>query len=129
MADAQSDQNRGWAVIFDLDGVLIDSREYHRRSWFRLAAELGVPMSDEFFAATFGQHNSEILPRLLARRPAGAELVELSERKEALYREEANAGIDLEPGAADLCAALRNAGMGTALGSIRFLSHCLLNFL
>jgi beta-phosphoglucomutase-like phosphatase (HAD superfamily) len=35
------------AVIFDLDGVIVDTAEHHYRSWKRLAEELGIPCSPE----------------------------------------------------------------------------------
>jgi len=104
-------------VIFDLDGVLIDSREYHLRSWYRLAEGLEAPMSDAFFAETFGQHNSQILPRLLGRELPPAEMRELSERKEAFYREEARERISLVQGAEALFLQLRRAGYRLALGT------------
>ncbi|MDB6077130.1 MAG: family phosphatase, partial [Akkermansiaceae bacterium] len=50
------------AVIFDFDGVVIDSHEAHGRSWFALADELGQPLTHEQFHATFGQRNETILP-------------------------------------------------------------------
>ena len=52
------------AVIFDFDGVVIDSHEAHERSWCALADELDRPFTRETFVATFGQRNESILPLL-----------------------------------------------------------------
>ena len=70
-----------YAVIFDLDGVLVDSGAAHRESWKRLAAEAHVPMSDEFFAETFGQTNKDILTALFGRELPEAEWRRLGERR------------------------------------------------
>jgi beta-phosphoglucomutase-like phosphatase (HAD superfamily) len=35
------------AIIFDLDGVLTDTAEYHFRAWKRLADEAGIPFTRE----------------------------------------------------------------------------------
>ena len=51
----------GLAVIFDVDGVLVDSYDAHRRSWQRLAGECGVAFTDEDFASTFGRTSREII--------------------------------------------------------------------
>ena len=34
------------AVLFDLDGVLTDTSEYHYRAWKRLADEEGIPLTN-----------------------------------------------------------------------------------
>ena len=61
-------------VIFDLDGVLVDTAWAHRRSWFDLAEKEGLPMSEEFFRRTFGMQNDAILPQLRPGQPRpGAE--------------------------------------------------------
>jgi beta-phosphoglucomutase len=51
-------------VIFDMDGVLVDTGWAHRQAWFDVAAREGLPMSDEFFWGTFGMQNAAILPML-----------------------------------------------------------------
>ena len=52
------------AVIWDLDGVIIDSGEEHRLAWFRLAKEEHLPLTDEQFWSTFGWRNDAIIPYL-----------------------------------------------------------------
>jgi beta-phosphoglucomutase len=73
------------AVIFDMDGVLIDSADAHRRAWQSLGDEVGVPYTDDLFRRTFGQRNSSIIPTWLG--PTPPERAErLGARKEELYR-------------------------------------------
>src|SRR2546422_4774136 len=89
------------AVIFDMDGVLADTEEYHLESWRRLLRRrFGLEPPAAVIQSTFGQSNELILPTLL---PPGtsfepAELPALSEEKEALYREAASGRVRPLPG-------------------------------
>jgi len=104
------------AVIWDLDGVIIDSAEEHRLSWYRMANEAGLPFSDEQFAATFGMRNDRIFPLLWGEMPA-ERIKELSDLKETYYREFARERVRPLPGAIELLTALRDAGYAQALAS------------
>jgi len=73
------------AVIFDMDGVLVDSADAHRRAWQQLGDEVGTPFTAERFRQTFGMRNASIIPAWLGDISA-RRLAELGERKESLYR-------------------------------------------
>ncbi|MCP4250190.1 MAG: HAD family phosphatase [bacterium] len=105
------------AVIFDLDGVLIDSGPAHHESWRLLGAESGVQVGAEQFAATFGRQNRDIIPLLFGQNLDADRVHELSERKEALYRDLVRGRIKEVPGAAALVSACREAGLRLAVGS------------
>ncbi|MBM3216773.1 HAD family phosphatase [Candidatus Poribacteria bacterium] len=111
------------AVLFDLDGVLVDSSLYHRMALERLGDELGVPVTEAFHRATFGTRTRETLIALLNPIPSDAELDRLIERKEALYRECARGRIDPLPGAVELVRGLRAAGVALAIGSSTVLAN------
>ena len=66
------------AVIWDLDGVIIDSADEHRRAWQRLAQEENVKLTDEDFWATFGKRNLEIFAQLLPNALSDRAVVYLS---------------------------------------------------
>ena len=57
------------AVIWDLDGVIIDSADEHRRAWQRLAREEGITMTDADFWATFGKRNDDIFAQIWGNLP------------------------------------------------------------
>jgi beta-phosphoglucomutase len=103
-------------VIWDLDGVIIDSADEHRRSWHRLAKEEGLPFSDEQFWATFGQRNDTIIP-LLWGEMSPERVRELADRKEAYFREFIGETAVPLPGAIELLSALKEAGYQQALAS------------
>lgn len=106
-----------WAVIFDLDGVLIDSAEFHRESWYLLAGEESFAMTDQLFKETFGLPNWVILPRALEREVGPEEIERLSWRKEALYREAAKGKLQPLPGVLSLLHGLKERCARLAIGS------------
>ena len=59
------------AVIFDMDGVLVDSYQAHFESWQRTYGEIGVEYTESAFAADFGRTSRDILRRTLGRRSHG----------------------------------------------------------
>lgn len=107
------------AVLFDFDGVVIDSHEAHGRSWFALAEELGHELTQETFHATFGQRNESILPLLGWAGEADKERIQLlGDRKESLYREILKAqGIEPLPGVVALLKDLQANGIPCAIGT------------
>ena len=106
-----------WGVIFDMDGVLVDSGRAHFEAWSELGDEIGVPFTPEFFQQTFGMHNGQILPLWLGERYDQSKLEELALRKETLYRQRAAATMLPLPGAIELVKALHQSGARLAVGS------------
>jgi beta-phosphoglucomutase family hydrolase len=106
-----------YGVIFDMDGVLVDSGAAHFEAWSRLGRDLGVGYPRAVFENTFGMHNRQIIPLWLGREVAEEELERLSARKEAMYREVAAASVRPLPGVVDLIAALAADGFLLAVGS------------
>lgn len=105
------------AVIWDVDGTLVDTAELHFQAWLRLSQELGQSFTRADFAATFGQRNPEILRKLFGPQLTDTEVAELGERKETYYRAAARHGVDLLPGVRALLEGLRAAGFHQAIGS------------
>ena len=111
---------RPLGVIFDWDGVVIDSHAAHEAAWDQLAAELGRPLPPGFFKATFGMRNDRIIPHFTdwASPDDTDRIRELGLRKEALYREQLRAvGIAPLPGISELLSGLAEAGIPCAVGS------------
>lgn len=75
------------AVLWDMDGVLVNTGEFHFESWKAVLQEYHIPFSREFFQGTFGMNNAGILSRLLGDSLTPDLLTEISERKEAQFRE------------------------------------------
>jgi beta-phosphoglucomutase family hydrolase len=105
------------AVIWDVDGTLVDTAELHFQAWAELCQSLGRPFSRADFAATFGRRNPEIFHHLFGDRFSDKEMDDLGFRKEELYRAAARHGVQLLPGARSLLQGLQNAGLRQAIGS------------
>ena len=104
------------AVIWDLDGVIIDSADEHRRAWQRLAREEGIKLTDEDFWATFGKRNDDIIAILWG--PLSPEQVQLlRDRKEIYFRDLIRETAAPLPGSMELMRSLHEAGYLQALAS------------
>ena len=104
-------------VIFDMDGVLVDSAAAHFESWQRLARELGTgPISVAQFKSTFGGRNSEIIAEWFGETDATRSKA-LGDRKESLYREIIRHAVSPMPGAKELIDRLVAEGITLAIGS------------
>jgi beta-phosphoglucomutase family hydrolase len=106
-----------YGVIFDMDGVLVESTESHFVSWTQLGTDIGTPFPRDLFDRTFGMHNRQILPLWLGEGLDSAENDRLSAHKEALYREAVADSIEALPGARELVRALHDDGFALAVGS------------
>lgn len=104
------------AVIWDLDGVVLDSSREHLRAWKRLAQEEGVIFTDQDFWATFGKRNDDIIPRYWPITST-RQLQELANRKERYFREFIRETATFLPGAEELMRGLHEAGFAQALAS------------
>ena len=104
-------------VIFDLDGVLVDTGWAHKQSWYDLAEKEGFSMTDEFFYSTFGMQNYMIIPMLLGRDALSDEVDRLSDWKEQRYRELIAEKLVLAEGAKSLLIDLKGEGFLLAVGS------------
>jgi beta-phosphoglucomutase len=104
------------AVVWDLDGVIVDSAEAQNASWVAMAQEFGVPYDAERdFKVIFGRHNTDIINSLW--KVMDAEGVErMVDSKEGHFRRNATTLLPL-PGVLELMDALQKAGWRQAIGS------------
>jgi len=109
-------------VIFDLDGVLVSTDEFHYLGWKRLAEEEGIPFGREVNARQRGVSRMESLEVMLEKAPRAysrEEKLAMAERKNRYYCEFL-AGLtpaDVLPGAREILRALRARGLKVAVGS------------
>lgn len=105
------------AVIFDMDGVLVDSYQAHFESWARLGREHGLTMTAEQFSATFGRTSRDIIRSLWGDCVAEKDIPAWDAQKEAFYREIIRRDFPAMDGATDLLRSLGEAGFAMAIGS------------
>ncbi len=118
-AEWKSGESPTQAVIFDLDGVLVDSSAFHFEAWRAWAEEVGLAerVSRAWFRETFGRRNADVFDTLYDEELSTEEIQRHSDRKEALFRERARGRLEPLPGARELVTALSEAGVGLALGT------------
>jgi len=105
------------AVIFDMDGVLIDSYHAHMQAWMNLGRKVGRPITEAEFIPTFGRRNAEIFQALWDGVVAEGDIDSLANWKEEEYRRIIAADFPQMPGAGELIDALKAAGFALAVGS------------
>jgi beta-phosphoglucomutase len=107
------------AVLWDLDGTLIDTAPVHWRAWQQILVPEGVNLTWAVFAPTFGQRNDTVLRGWIREDLADSEIARISETKEALYREMLGQyPLVLLPGAAHWLAQLHASGWRQALATM-----------
>jgi beta-phosphoglucomutase len=108
------------AFIFDLDGVLVDTAEYHYLAWQRLANEEGLPFDRNANEALRGISRRESLMLILKKRIVSEQKIqEMMERKNLYYLEFIHeiTHTDLLPGAHEFLLELHAAGLKSVVGS------------
>jgi beta-phosphoglucomutase family hydrolase len=106
------------AVLWDMDGTLLDSAEYHWLAWRATLAGEGYPLRHEQFIATFGQRNDTILRDWLGADLALADVERIGGAKEAHYRDLVRErGVVLLPGVGAWLERLRAGGWRQAVAS------------
>jgi len=105
------------AIIWDLDGVIVDTSDQHRRSWQQLAAETGVTFTDDDFWHTFGRSNAAIIPLHWGADLSPEQIAALADRKEIIFRALLRDDLRTLPGALELLQAARAAGLKQSLAS------------
>ncbi|MBD2386072.1 beta-phosphoglucomutase [Cylindrospermum sp. FACHB-282] len=119
-------------VIFDLDGVLTDTAEFHYLAWQKLADEEGIPFSREDNEALRGVSRRASLMRMIGERQySEAQIQEMMERKNRYYLESIQniTPKDLLPGAIALLDDLRQNKIKIAIGSASKNAHEVISLL
>jgi HAD superfamily hydrolase (TIGR01509 family) len=106
------------AVLWDLDGTLVDSEEYHWQSW-RVALDAErIPITHEQFLASFGQKNERILRGWLGDDAPLERIRRIGDAKEEEYRRLAReGGLVALPGASEWIRRLHRGGWKQAIAS------------
>lgn len=104
-------------VIFDMDGVLVDSYRAHLQSWQVMARQHDLQMSEADFARTFGKTSREIIRQLWPGRFNDEQVIALDAEKEAAYRDVLRQHFPEMAGASELIASLHASGFRLAIGS------------
>jgi HAD superfamily hydrolase (TIGR01509 family) len=106
------------AVLWDMDGTLVNSEELHWISWRNTMAKEGIVITREQFLSTFGKRNDSIIPFWLGSTTTGERIERIARSKENLYRHLLRrVGIAPEPGVAIWLDRLQKHGWRQAIAS------------
>jgi beta-phosphoglucomutase len=104
-------------LIFDMDGVLIDSNPYHLKSWLLFAKQIGIDLKEEEFPTrVYGKTNEEILRQAFPEEK-DTQIQAWSDEKEALYRTLFEPEFSLADGLVEFLEALKTLGIPMAVAS------------
>jgi beta-phosphoglucomutase len=110
-------KNEVKAVIFDMDGVIIDNNDWHLKAWMEYSRKLGMPLTEEEFPTrVFGKTNEEILIEAFPDADPD-QILSWSLEKEALYREMYRPHFQLAPGLFEFLEQVKSAGLPMAVAS------------
>ena len=107
------------AVIFDMDGVLVDTNPHHKTAWRAYYQQHGKALSDaDFIQHISGKHNTDIVAHLFAGETLTADEVNrLGNEKERLFRELYQSDIAPVPGLIPFLKSLKEAGIKMAVAT------------
>ena len=106
----------GLALIFDMDGVIVDSNPLHREAWEAFNRRYGLETTDDMHAFMYGKRNDEIVRGFYGAALPDDEVAARGYAKEALYRELAHGRLEemLVPGIRDFLEMYRQSPLAVA---------------
>jgi len=104
-------------VIWDLDGVLVDTTKAHFQAWEEALSTHEIPFDRSAFDRVFGMNNVGTLTVLLGRPPTRQEVTEIADCKERIFRQHSGRLVRAMPGAIRLLDELEQAGWSQAVAS------------
>jgi len=104
-------------ILWDLDGVLVDTGEFHFRAWTTVFAGHGIHFSRDTFQKTFGMNNAGLLALMLGDGYSPQAAHEISAQKENLFRHTVRGQAVLLPGVSDWLERLTRWGVPQAVAS------------
>jgi len=105
------------AVLFDMDGVIVDNMLWHLKAWKIFYEKYSIPFSTEDFKQQFGRTNKQILCHLFNRQVNDDEAQRLGEEKEKIYRDIYTPHIKPAAGLIEFLQALKSNGIKTAVAT------------
>jgi len=105
------------AVIFDVDGTLVDSNDQHARAWVEALAEYGYKVAFEQVRPLIGMGGDKVLPILTGLSADEPKAKKIGERRDAIFADKYLPQVRPLPGARDLLLGLKSDGLKLAVAS------------
>jgi beta-phosphoglucomutase family hydrolase len=105
------------AVIWDMDGVIVDTADLHRQSWQYAFKRQGIGFSDSEFQGIFGQRNDSIIHNKMGPDVPPEIISVIAKDKEEFFRETAKNNLKSFPGVVNLLKKLEDQEIKSAIAS------------
>ena len=105
-------------VIFDMDGLLIDSEQMYQRGWLKVAKNHGIALTEADMRGWSGQSASQTMAKLVAHFGSATIVEEMKEERELFIADElANGALQLKPYAKETLAKVKEKGLYCGLAT------------
>jgi len=104
-------------ILWDMDGVLTSTGEFHFLAWSQTLPDYDIPFSREQFTATFGMNNAQILQILLGETADQVLVAEIGDKKEERFRQAVQGHARLLPGVSEWLNRFQGWGFRQAIAS------------
>jgi HAD superfamily hydrolase (TIGR01509 family) len=104
-------------VIFDVDGTLVDSNDAHAHAWEEAFRDVGQPLPFERIRSRIGMGGDKLVPAVTGWSKDDPRVEQVGKRRGEIFRTRYLPKVRALPGAADLVAALKRAGLACAVAS------------
>jgi beta-phosphoglucomutase family hydrolase len=105
------------AVIWDMDGVLIDTYAFHYQAWSTVLEDYQIAFSQKTFQRIFGLKNDRAIKMLLGEGVSLEQMLAIEEKKEAAFRQMIQHQVQLLPGVMDWLEGLQHQGVLQAVAT------------
>ncbi len=105
------------AFLWDMDGVISDSGQFHFAAWQETFGKRGIGFSQQDFARLFGSRNDFIIRQVMGEKLSEEEVTAMVQEKEACYRARARGQIRPLPGVIKLLETIKKGNFRLALAS------------
>lgn len=106
-----------FAVIFDMDGVIVDNMRYHKLAWEMFLRKYAPEIDIREFSRHFGKTNQDLLKLVFKKEISSADATRFGEEKETLYRRLYAPDIKPVKGLSDLLKRLKRDKVKTAVAT------------
>jgi HAD superfamily hydrolase (TIGR01509 family) len=99
------------AVLFDVDGTLVDSNDAHAHAWVRAFAEAGIDVSFDAVRRGIGMGGDKLMPRVSGLTEDSDKGQKIAARRKEIFKQDWLPRLAALPRAADLVAAVKERGL------------------
>ena len=110
-------KNKVKAVIWDMDGIIADTSQYHHKGWQIVFRKRGTNYTEEDFRRNTGKRSDTIVREVLGEKIPQNEITKIIQEKDETFRQLMGQKIKLFPGVLKLITSLKEHGFKIAIAS------------